>query len=80
MKKDKYKDFFVKTNNPIMADGLLQQFGVLMAGGGKNDENSYVKDSRGFYKARCLGDLEYVKFVVENQGYRFIELKDDQRH
>ena len=71
MKKEEIK---IKTNNPIAADNLLQQFGVLMSGGGKNDENSYHKDKSGNYMARCLGDLNYVKFVIKNQGYNFIEI------
>lgn len=62
------KDILIETNDPVKADELLQQFGVLMMGGGKNDISSYEKDGK-FYKARCLGDLEYAKFAIEHQGY-----------
>lgn len=68
------KEITIKTNNPIEADKLLQNFGILMEGGGKNDESSYSKDKKGNYKARCLGDLEYAKFAIKNQGYSFIEI------
>ena len=64
----------IKTNNPIEADKLLQSFGVLMQGGGKNDASSYHRDEKGNYKARCLGDLNFVKFAIKNQGYSFIEI------
>ncbi len=70
------KEIKIKTNNPIEADNLLQQFGVLMAGGGKNDENSYTKDKDGNYKARCFNDLKFVKFVIKNQKYSFIKINE----
>ena len=66
----------IKTNDPIKADELLQQFGILMQGGGKNDVNSYSKDKKGNYKARCIGDLNYAKFAIKNQGYSFVEIID----
>ena len=69
------RDIKIKTNNPIQADELLQQWGILMEGGGKGEESSYVKNSRGFYNARSLsGDVEFAKFAIKNQGYSFIEI------
>lgn len=70
------KEIAIKTNNPVEADKLLQQFGVLMEGGGTEDESKYKKDKKGNFKARCIGDLDYVKFVLKNQGYSFVEIID----
>lgn len=71
------KDIAIKTNNPVAADELLQNFGIIMQGGGKNDPHSYVKDKRGNFKARCLsGDTSYAKFAIEHQGYNFVETID----
>lgn len=66
--KKKFRDILLETDNPVAADNLLQQFGVLMEGGGKNDPSSYVKEGK-FYRARCLGDLGFVEFALKNQGY-----------
>lgn len=70
------KEITIKTNNPLKADELLQQFGILMSGGGKNNINSYDKDKHGNYKARCLGDLKYAQFAIKNQGYQDITIID----
>ena len=73
--KTKMKEVSIKTKNPVVADNLLQQFGVLMEGGGKNDASSYAMDKNGNYKARVLsGDVGFVKFAISNQGYLDIEI------
>lgn len=64
----KYKDIKIKTDRPEVADDLLLQLGVMMKSG-------YKKDKNGNYDARILnGDVDYLKFVIENQGYSFIEV------
>ncbi len=69
------KEITIKTNNPIQADELLQGWGILMENGGKNDVNSYVKDKKGNFKARCLsGDTSFAKFAIEHQGYNFMKI------
>lgn len=69
------KEITIKTNNPVLADNLLQGFGILMQGGGKNDPSSYSKDKKGNYKARCLsGNTGFAKFAIKNQGYQDIEI------
>ena len=73
-----YKEITLKMNmSPFIADELLQNFGVLMEGGGKGVDSSYVKDKEGNYKARCLGDLNFVQFAMANQGY-MIELIENK--
>lgn len=63
-----FKDIKIKTDRPEVADDLLQQLGVLMKSG-------YEKDKNGNYDARILnGDVDYLKFVIQNQGYSFIEI------
>lgn len=69
------KEVKIKTINPFMADNVLQSLGVLMEGGGKGEESIYRKDKTGNYFARCLGDVDFVKFALKNQGY-FIEIID----
>ena len=68
------KEIKIKTTNPIEADKILQNFGILMEGGGKNNEKSYIKDKNNNFNARCFGDLEFAKFAIKNQGYNFIEI------
>jgi hypothetical protein len=63
------KEITIKTVSPIAADRLLVNFGILMEGGGKGSESVYVKDEEGNYRARSIGDLEYAKFAIKNQGY-----------
>ena len=37
--------------------------------------DGYKKDKNGNYSARILnGDVDYLKFVIKNQGYNFIEV------
>ena len=68
------REITITTKKPVMADELLQKFGVLMQGGGKGKDSQFVKDSKGNYKARCLGDLDYVQFAIKEQGYSFIKI------
>ncbi len=71
------KNIAIKTSNPVEADRLLQNFGILMEGGGKDDPTSYVKDKKGNYRARSLSDdTSFAKFSVANQGYNFIQIID----
>jgi len=69
------KEIKIKTENPVKADEVLQNWGILMQGGGKQEESSYKKDKDGNYFARCLsGDTGFAKFAIENQGYSFMEI------
>lgn len=72
------KEITIKTQNPFAADDLLQNYGIIMQGGGKGKESEYVKDKRGNYKARALnpsGDTSFAKFAMAKQGYN-IEIID----
>lgn len=71
------KEITIKTSNPVYADSVLQQYGILMEGGGKNDEQSYGKNKDGSFRARCIsGDTGFAKFALKNQGYQDIEIID----
>lgn len=66
------KDIKIKTNNPQMADEMLQNWGILMQSG-------YEQDKNGNYSARSLtgqGAIDFAKFAIKNQGYNFIEILD----
>ena len=70
------KEITIQTKSPMTADDLLQQFGIFLKGGGKGTESEYEKDKHGNYKARCMGNLEYAKFAIKNQGYSFIKIME----
>lgn len=60
-------DFLVECGNPKAFDQTIQQLGaaVLINGG---NEDSYTKKD-GYYIMRVFGDVGFLKFAIENQGY-----------
>ena len=69
-------DYLVECGNPKAFDKTIQQLGtaVLINGGAEGD---YSK-KEGFYIMRVFGDVGFLKFAIENQGYGKVirELKE----
>ena len=57
-------DFLVDTPNPKALDATLQQMGAVLIGGPDN----FVQHD-GHYVVRVLGNLGFVRFAIEQQGY-----------
>lgn len=60
---DSANELLVDTPNPAALDQTLQQMGAVLVGG----PDYVVVD--GHYIIRALGDVGYVKFACETQGY-----------
>jgi hypothetical protein len=60
------KDLLVETNNPDYLDKSVNRFGAAVVGGGM--PGGYVKVD-GAYVVRCFGNVGFIKFAIENQGY-----------
>ena len=60
------KDILVETGNPDILDKTINHFGAAVVGGGM--PGGYTKID-GAYVVRCFGNVRFVKFAIENQGY-----------
>jgi len=60
------KDILVECGNPEALDKTVQHFGAAVVGGGM--PGGYVKKD-GYYVVRVFGNVGFVKFAIENQGY-----------
>ena len=58
------QELLVDTPNPAALDKTLQQMGAVLVGG----PNDFVQVD-GHYVVRALGNVGYVKFACETQGY-----------
>lgn len=59
-------DFLVETNNPEYLDKTINSFGAALVGGGM--PGGFVK--RGdYYVMRVFGNIDFIKFAIESQGY-----------
>ncbi len=60
-------DIIVATNNPKALDETLQSFGAVVV---QSDlETGTYMQRDGGYVVRCLGNPDFVEFVIKNQGY-----------
>jgi hypothetical protein len=59
-------DLLVETHNPQRLDETLNQFGAVLIGGGM--PGGYVKHE-GYYVARVFGNVGFIKFMLDSQGY-----------
>ena len=59
------EEIYIETKNPEMLDQTIQHFGGILE---QEPSGDYVNYD-GAYKARCLGDINFLKFAIENQGY-----------
>lgn len=64
---NKVTDLIVKTRNPAALDSILQTFNAVVVQSDINKPTYMQKD--GGYVVRCLGDADFIKFAIKNQGY-----------
>ena len=60
------RDILVETDNPEYLDDSIQNFGASVVGRGTS--RGFIK-SDGKYVVRCFGDVNFIAFTIENQGY-----------
>lgn len=61
-------DLIVKCHNPAALDNVMQSFCALVQQDGDLDNPQYIQKDGG-YVVRCFGNVNFIKFVIENQGY-----------
>ena len=59
------KQLLVQTTNPEMLDDILQHFRSALE---QDSDGSYVMEGD-WYVARVFGDVDFVRFALETQGY-----------
>lgn len=61
------KELIVETKNPKALDQTLNQIGGVV---GQNSDGSYERVGKDQYAVRSIsGDIGFIKFSIENQGY-----------
>ncbi len=66
MEAPEAKDYLIETFNPDSLDEILNRWGAALVGGGT--PGGYVRKD-GYYVMRVFGDIGFIRFAFENQGY-----------
>ncbi len=69
-----YHDIYVKTGNPAALDTLMNSMGAVVEQDASGD---YVIRNDGVVKVRCYGDVDYLIFAIEHQGYGEVKNTND---